>query len=1073
MKKILFIVLALMSWCQVTIAQTTAIPDANFEAKLISLGIDSDGLVNGQILDSDAAAVTTLQLTSSNITDLTGIAAFTSLNKLTCDHNNIPTFDVSQTSIDTLSCVNNNIVTLVLPTSGTIKKLTCRQNQLTSLSLAAQTNLQYLDMGINSIATLNLTTNTALTELQCTNNSLTSIDLTNNTLLTILYLGHNQLSSINLANNTLLTDLRIGNNFLTTVDVSNNTALDILDIYFNQLTAINLNANTALRELYFSYNQLTTIDLSNQVVLEKIEGTHNQLTQLDFSGNPVIDEIYVKNNQLTSIDLTSNALCSYIDASNNQLTAIDFTNNTAILHINLTFNQLTSIDVSNNLVLDQLKISHNQLGTLDLTNNTALSTVLADVCQLTNVMLPNSTFLQTISFINNQLTSIDVSGCPSLMYIQMSFNFLRTIDVTNNPGLLYINVSSNQLSQLNLSANNNLADVITINNSPGLSICVSDLLLVRASWQEDTNAVYTTSCGTDAVQVNVSVDANNNCLIDSTELVLANQIIQFERQSDGNMLHFYTYDTANPHPFYLDTGTYIVTIANHHSYWQPCVPIQILTIDTNAVLQEVDFSMQAVVFCPFLEVDMSAPFLRMTGGGSSYTISYCNTGTDVAQNAYVEVDLDTDLNYIGASLPLISQTGTLYRFDVGNLLAGECGSFNVQVVVDTSSLIGQTHCTNVHIYPDSICSPVISVPSVVGSASCQNDTVIFYLENVGANMLQGQQYEIFEDNVAMRTGTVQLNNGQATTITQAANLEYTYRIEVAQVSNYPAILGDHTFSLAIEGCRPNTNGGFNTGFITQFSNGLGQPAQAIDCQQNIAAYDPNDKAAQPAGYGNQHYIDSLTAIDYKVRFQNTGNDTAFNIVILDTLSPFVDVSTLTMGASSHAYNWSIESGNVLRVDFSNIMLVDSNANEPLSHGFFRYRIAQQPNNALGSVIYNQAAIYFDYNPPIFTNTTFHTIGEDFVTKIYLTLDNVPDYELNIKAFPNPFETSTTVVVEDRIFETLELQVFDLLGRQVIYQQNTQSDRIELKRGKLEQGFYIFQLLGDGQQLGTGKLKVAE
>ena len=112
MKKILFIVLALMSWCQVTIAQTTAIPDANFEAKLISLGIDSDGLVNGQILDSDAAAVTTLQLTSSNITDLTGIAAFTSLNKLTCDHNNIPTFDVSQTSIDTLSCVNNNIVTL-------------------------------------------------------------------------------------------------------------------------------------------------------------------------------------------------------------------------------------------------------------------------------------------------------------------------------------------------------------------------------------------------------------------------------------------------------------------------------------------------------------------------------------------------------------------------------------------------------------------------------------------------------------------------------------------------------------------------------------------------------------------------------------------------------------------------------------------------------------------------------------------------------------------------------------------------------------------------------------------------
>lgn len=1051
MKKILFIVLALMSWYQSADAQTTAIPDANFEAKLIALGIDSDGLVNGQILNNDAATVTTLDLSSSNITDLTGIAAFTNLHKLNADQNNIPTFDISQTVVDTLSCVDSRIVTLNLPTSGTIKMLNCTRNQLTSLALAAQPNLQYLDITVNLFTTLSLTNNPLLTDLVASANNLTSIDLTNN---------------------TLLTSLIIGLNDLTILDVSNNTALDILNVKSNHLTALNLNTNTALRKLDFSYNDLTTIDLSNQIALEEINIENNLLTQIDFSGSPVLDKAYVNNNFLSSINLTNSTLCTYLDASDNELTTIDLTNNAALIHINLNINKLNAIDVSNNTSLDQLKVSYNQLTTLDLTNNNSMSSVLADVCQLINVALPNSTVLHTVSFNNNLLTSIDVSGCPNLMYLQIGYNSLSTINLTNNPNLTTLYIQDNLLSQLNLSSNSNLSTVFTPNNSPGLWICVSDLALTTgSSWTKDISAIYTIGCGVAAVQINVRVDVNSNCLIDSTELVLADQIIRFERQSDGNTLHFYMYDTANPHPFYLDTGTYVITIANNHPYWQPCVPIQILTIDTNVVLQEVDFSMQAVVSCPLLEVDISAPFLRMTGGGSAYTISYCNTGTDVAQNAYVEVDLDADLNYTGASLPLISQTGTIYRFDVGNLLAGECGSFNVQVVVDTSSLIGQTHCTNVHIYPDTICTPTISVPSVIGSIRCQNDTVIFYLENAGANMLQGQQYEIFEDNVAMRPGVIQLNNGQATTITQAANLEYTYRIEVAQVPNYPAILGDRTFSLAIEGCRPNANGGFSTGFITQFSNGLSQPAQAIDCQQNIAAYDPNDKAAQPAGYGNQHYIDSLTAIDYKVRFQNTGNDTAFNIVILDTLSPLVDIGTLTMGASSHAYNWSIQGGNVLRIDFSNIMLVDSNANEPLSHGFFRYRIAQQPNNALGSVIYNQAAIYFDYNSPIFTNTTFHTIGEDFVTNTYLTLDNVPDYDLNIKAFPNPFQTSTTIAIEGKMFDKLEIQVVDLLGRQVVYHQARQSDRIELQRGNLEQGFYVFQLIGDGELLGTGKLKV--
>ena len=105
--------------------------------------------------------------------------------------------------------------------------------------------------------------------------------------------------------------------------------------------------------------------------------------------------------------------------------------------------------------------------------------------------------------------------------------------------------------------------------------------------------------------------------------------------------------------------------------------------------------------------------------------------------------------------------------------------------------------------------------------------------------------------------------------------------------------------------------------------------------QLIAAYDPNDKAAQQIGYGSQHYIERGTPLDYKVRFQNTGNDTAFNIVILDTISTHLDLSTLQMKVASHDYTWEIINGHTLRVNFPNIKLVDSLTNELGSHGFFK------------------------------------------------------------------------------------------------------------------------------------------
>lgn len=76
-------------------SQITIIPDPVFEQKLIDLGIDSDGMVNGQVLTSDIESILSLNLFASSITDLTGLEDFASLEYLNVSGNELELLDVS------------------------------------------------------------------------------------------------------------------------------------------------------------------------------------------------------------------------------------------------------------------------------------------------------------------------------------------------------------------------------------------------------------------------------------------------------------------------------------------------------------------------------------------------------------------------------------------------------------------------------------------------------------------------------------------------------------------------------------------------------------------------------------------------------------------------------------------------------------------------------------------------------------------------------------------------------------------------------------------------------------------
>lgn len=137
-----------------------------------------------------------------------------------------------------------------------------------------------------------------------------------------------------------------------------------------------------------------------------------------------------------------------------------------------------------------------------------------------------------------------------------------------------------------------------------------------------------------------------------------------------------------------------------------------------------------------------------------------------------------------------------------------------------------------------------------------------------------------------------------------------------------------------------------------------------------SSYDPNDKNATPsltsAAVVNGEYI------DYLIRFQNTGTDTAFNVVITDTLSNFLIEETFEMITASHNCKVT-RNNNALSFEFLNILLPDSNRNERLSHGFVNFKAKADPGVAPNTSISNFANIYFDYNAPVITNTAVTSI----------------------------------------------------------------------------------------------------
>ncbi|MEM7573203.1 MAG: hypothetical protein AAF433_09895 [Bacteroidota bacterium] len=535
----------------------------------------------------------------------------------------------------------------------------------------------------------------------------------------------------------------------------------------------------------------------------------------------------------------------------------------------------------------------------------------------------------------------------------------------------------------------------------------------------------------DCVNVTGTLYADEgSCDLEGDEIPVPGWPVQI--YNANNTLVTYVITDANGNwSVQLPAGDYFATPSPYQDeLYVECDPPVGFTVG-NAVVH-VDVLMPYVEECNIMYTYVSIPPLRVCEE-RDIQVYYCNDGPVPAEAAEIEVIIDDLLAVEQISVAPAAVFGQTYVFELGDLDPFECGTITFTVMVDCNATLGQSQCVEVTASPNEPC------PTPGGNwdgaqvdvqVDCDEneEEVTFLISNTGDNpMSVPLQYVVIED-VIMMLGSPNVEEPLLANESMELNFPADGTTYVLTTNQEPGSPGPMMPIVSIEGCGTDENGEFTTGVVNQF------PTSPSDldwyshvCRPIVGSFDPNAKVGYPLGYSHDHLIERGTRLTYDLYFQNTGNDFANRVVIVDTLAAELDLSTLRVGAASHDFRYTLDSNRVLTFYFDDIMLPDSTTDLEGSQGVVQFSIDHVVDLTVGTLIENEVDIYFDFNAPIKTNRTRHQLGEDFLpTAVEEPIRELPFWVV----YPNPTdgEVRLEFPLQYQNLNTVIVTVSDWLGR---------------------------------------------
>lgn len=462
------------------------------------------------------------------------------------------------------------------------------------------------------------------------------------------------------------------------------------------------------------------------------------------------------------------------------------------------------------------------------------------------------------------------------------------------------------------------------------------------------------------VNSKVFVDLDKDCELDSLEpgfpALIKTNFSRITTSSSGDFdLNLFYGDTVRIEPGFKEDEINLVK-----SVCPPFYEFSLDTINQCYINDSFHFAVQ-IEEIPKLESSISTDPIRRCRRSKIY-VNYQNKGLAPQTNVQLKVRIPKSINIIGADRSYTQQDDIL-TFELGTLQPFQQGKVTIIDSLDCiNGLLNNIKCFESWLTPPNHAYERLLYETEPGDSSFMHiratavDTGrIIVIKNIGEDMRGVGSYNIYNSSPTYQ-GSFILNAGDSTKI--FLNDTNSRHIHISVV-NDSAFFRARSYSLNI----PSKYS------IVKEASTLDQTADHSRwCTRVIGSYDPNDKQVWPSISD----VPMGTKLDYTIRFQNTGNDTAFLVRVDDVLPAQMDISTLKITGESHPMTWKLtKNGNSYKISFlfEDINLVAKAEDEDLSQGFVSFSMEPNDNMKEGTYVNNKAFIYFDINDPIITNTT--------------------------------------------------------------------------------------------------------
>ncbi|MBT8272647.1 MAG: T9SS type A sorting domain-containing protein [Bacteroidia bacterium] len=770
--------------------------------------------------------------------------------------------------------------------------------------------------------------------------------------------------------------------------LENFTNLTRLEVNLNELTLFDGTAFINLEYLDFSNNVLTTVDVSGLSNLEIFWAFGNPFTSIDVSSLSALELLNIDFcDNLTSLDVSN--LTSLIDlscSSNDTMTSLNVSGCTALEDLNCQYGALTSLDLSGLSSLSTMFAESNAISSIDVTGAVSLGNLNVAFNQITSLVVHDLPVLQSISAEGNLINNLDIQNCPFFFTLVIGDNQLTSLDLTNVPNTTIVLAENNLLETLLLAENNEIVQIQLANNlltEIDLNRCIN---LNWGSFNNNPNleSVLIKNGSLESL-FNINIDNLPNLQYFCADTEQLNEVQTWLINNGYSNVNVNTYCSFTPGgTIYEIEGQSRFDFDNNGcSTMDPFVPFMNYTIDDGTITASGFANSSGYYFIPVQE--------------GNYTITPNSPNPNL--------------------------------FDV------DPTSFSVSFPPDPDPFV-QDIC----FIPNGVVNDLEAILTPLTPARPGFDADYrLIVNNVGNQILSGDINLSYPgDFITYIQSTLPFDTSNPSSLTwnfmdlapfQSFSVDITFNVNDPTDPNFPVNIDDVlTFIATANPIAGDANRVDNIFVLDQIV---------------VGAFDPNDILCLE---GESIYLDDVGEyVHYRIRFENTGNFPAENIVVKNTIDiQKFDFSSFQVLNGSHEF--------VTRITDNQIEFIFEGINLPFQNnqndGFLLYKIKTQPTLAEGDSFSNSAEIYFDYNFPIETNIYETEVVENLNIKSYITDE--------LLIYPNPVKDNLIIRTQQLVDK---VQIMSASG-QLIVEVAPKVANPQINVSGLQEGIYLIHIVTD-------------